>query len=378
MKEKRSVLYLKILCNYLLAAAVILFIIFVLPKALAFFWPFVVGWIIAMIANPLVHFMERKIKIVRKHGSAIVIICVLAIVISVIYLVLYVLIKQGMGFVSNFSDTYAYVTDKVQRGIEVWREKYSILPDRTRDMLDVVIENAGKIIDNFIDDISSRHYISLNLAGNVVKSMAEGLLMTVITILVSYFLTAEHNNIVKFFSEKIPGGIKEVYNLIVGNTVSALGGYLKAQLKIMCFVFIILAVGLIALGTDYALLFALVISIVDFLPVLGAGAIIWPWCIYEIITGGYIRAVVLFALYLICQAVRQFLQPKMVADSIGLSPLSTLFFMFVGYRFMGVLGMIVGIPIGMIIVSFYKSGVFDRLIKGAKIVASDFNKWRKY
>ncbi len=377
MKEKRTVLYLKILFNYLLAAAVILFVIFVLPKALAFFWPFVVGWIIAMIANPLVHFMERKIKIVRKHGSAIVIVCVLAIVISVLYLVMYVLIKQGMSFVSNFSDMYSYVSDQVQNSIDEWRQRYSILPERTRDMFDVVIDNAGKIINYFIEDISSNK-ISLDSAGNVVKSIAEGLLMTVITILVSYFFTAEHNNIVRVLSDKIPGGVKEIYNLIIGNTVSALGGYVKAQFKIMCFVFVILAVGLILLGVDYALLFALVIAVVDFLPVLGSGAIIWPWCVYEIIAGDYLMAVLLFVLYLVCQAVRQFLQPKMVADSIGLSPLSTLFFMFVGYRFMGILGMIIGIPIGMIIVSFYKSGVFDRLIKGARIIVSDVNEWRKF
>lgn len=377
MKEKRTGLYLKILFNYLLAAAIILFVIFVIPKALAFFWPFVVGWIIAMIANPLVHFMERKIKIVRKHGSAIVIICVLAIVISVLYFVVYVLIKQGVGFASNFTEMYSYVSDQVQSSIAEWRQKYSILPERTRDMFDVLIDNAGKIINYFIEDISSNK-ISLYSAGNVVKSIAEGLLMTVITILVSYFLTAEHNNIVRFFTQKMPDGVKEVYNLVVSNTVSALGGYVKAQFKIMCFVFLILAVGLIILGVDYAVLFALVIAVVDFLPVFGAGAIIWPWCIYEIIVGNYLMAVILFILYLICQAVRQFLQPKMVADSIGLSPLSTLFFMFVGYRVMGILGMIIGIPIGMIIVSFYKSGVFDRLIKGAEIIISDVNEWRKF
>ncbi len=377
MKEKRTVLYLKIFCNYLLAAAIVLFAIFVLPGALAFFWPFVVGWIIALIANPIVHFMERKVKIVRKHGSAIVIVCVLAIVISFLYLIVYVLIKQGVSFVSNFSNMYSYVTDQVQSGIDEWRMKYSILPERTREIIDMGIDNLGKIINHFIEDISSNN-ISLNSAGNVVKSMAEGLLMTVITILFSYFLTAEHNNIIKFCSEKIPSGVKKVYNMIVGNMVSALGGYVKAQFKIMCFVFIILTVGLFILKVDYAVLFALVIAFVDFLPVFGAGAIIWPWCIYEIITGNYLRAVLLFVLYLICQAVRQFLQPKMVADSIGLSPLSTLFFMFVGYRFFGILGMIIGIPIGMILVSFYKSGVFDRLIKGAKIIVSDFSEWLKF
>jgi len=160
--------------------------------------------------------------------------------------------------------------------------------------------------------------------------------------------------------------------------MSALIGYFKAQFKIMCCAFVILSIGLLLLGVDYAILFALIIAVVDFLPVLGAGAIIWPWCAYELIVGNYLNAVVLLILYVLCQALRQFLQPKMVADSVGLTPLETIFYMFVGYRIWGIIGMIIGIPIGMIISSLYKSGVFNGLIEGAKIMAGDFNEWRKF
>ena len=46
------------------------------------FMPFVIGWIIAMIANPLVRFLDEKIKIRRKAGSAIVIIAVIAVIVA--------------------------------------------------------------------------------------------------------------------------------------------------------------------------------------------------------------------------------------------------------------------------------------------------------
>lgn len=377
MKEKRYVLYLKILANYVLAVGLILFFIFLFPRLIVFFWPFLVGWLIALIANPLVHLLEKKVKIVRKHGSAIVIVLTLAIVISLLYLILYALIKQGISFAQNFPEMYDTVSATLQKFLYSFREKYSILPEHSRDVIDMVVNGAGDLINRFIRDISDAN-IMISNAGTVVKSMAEGLLMTVITILLSYFLTAEHDNIIKTVSQKMPRGIKSGYNLIMGNMMSALGGYIKAQFKIMCFVFAILLIGLLILGIDYAVLFALIIAVVDFLPVLGAGAIIWPWCVYELLTGHYVIAIVLFALYLICQAVRQFLQPKMVADSIGLTPLATIVYMFIGYRFLGVIGMIIGIPIGMIIVSFYKAGLFDRLISGARIIAADFNSWRKF
>lgn len=376
-KGHRPIIYVKIIVNYVLAALLVLALIFLVPRLLGFMWPFVVGWIIALIANPLVHLLEKKVRIVRKHGSAIVIILVLAIVISLLYLLFYVLIKQGISFANNFPDMYDSAASSIQETIESWRNKYEILPLKSREFIDMIVGKGGELLNNFAGEVTSNGF-TFSDAGNVVKNVAEGLLMTVITILLSYFLTAEHDNFVAVFREKMPIGIKSTYTLIKDSIISAVGGYFKAQFKIMCFVFIILAIGLLVMRIDYAILFALIIAFVDFLPVFGAGAIMWPWCIYEVITGDYVSAIVLFILYLVCQAVRQFLQPKMVADSIGLSPLSTLFFMFVGYRLGGVLGMIIGIPIGMILVSFNKAGLFDNLIRGAKIMIQDLNKWRKF
>ncbi len=377
MEEKKSRLYLKILANYLVAIAVILLCIFVLPKVLVFFWPFIVGWIIALIANPLVHLLEKRVKIVRKHGTAIVIILVLALVISLLYLIVYMLIKQGSSFISDFPQMYAQVADSVQGFLDSLRVKLTFLPEKSHDIAEMIGNGIGTFVNGVINRFSEGSEM-ISGAGSIVKSVVDGLLMTIITILVSYFLTSEHDNIVKRVRNMVPASIKKGYKFIMGQMMSALFGYFKAQLKIMCCVFAVLAIGLVLLGVDYALLFALIIAVVDFLPVFGAGAIIWPWCVYEIIIGNYLNAVVLFILYLLCQGLRQFLQPKMVADSVGLTPLETIFYMFVGYRFLGLIGMIVGVPVGMIITSLYKSGVFNGLIEGAKIIASDFNEWRKF
>ncbi len=377
-EKKGGIIYIKILVNYLLAISVVLIFLFFVPKAIGFMWPFVVGWIIALIANPLVHFLESKIKIARKHGTAIFIVLVLALVIGILYLLTYILIKQGVSFAKNFPEMYASLSDTVMDAVNGIREKYTILPDKTRAFIDNFVEHFGTFVNRFITDMIDHVKFSIDDGVYIVKGVAEGLLMTVITILLSYFLTAEHDNITKFCRDKMPEGIKKGYSTIYRCIVSAFGGYFKAQFKIMCVVFAILSVGLLCMRVNYALLFAFIIAFVDFLPVFGAGAVMWPWCIIEVISGRYVSAVALFILYIICQAVRQFMQPKMVGDCIGMSPLTTLFFMFVGYRMGGVMGMIIGIPVGMIILSFYREGVFENLIRGAKIAVDAFNKWRKF
>ena len=75
----------KIGLDYLLAVLTILFIVFALPKLISFLLPFVIGYIISLLANPFVRFMEKRIKIIRKHGSALIIALAIAGVIALLY-----------------------------------------------------------------------------------------------------------------------------------------------------------------------------------------------------------------------------------------------------------------------------------------------------
>ena len=89
-------------------------------------------------------------------------------------------------------------------------------------------------------------------------------------------------------------------------------------------------------------------------------------------------AIGLIVLYGVTQLVRQVIQPKIVGDTIGMNPLATLFFMFVGYKFSGVIGMIVAVPVGMILINLYQAGVFDNQIRCLKELINDFNEFRKF
>jgi predicted PurR-regulated permease PerM len=130
---------------------------------------------------------------------------------------------------------------------------------------------------------------------------------------------------------------------------------------------------------DYSALVAFGVSFLDFLPVFGMGAVLWPWMSIDIIGANYTEAILLGVLYGICQLIRQVLQPKLVSDAVEMNPLLTLIFMYIGYKLMnGIWGLILGIPIGMVIVSLFRIGAFDRLTKGIKIIVKMINDFRKY
>ena len=70
------------------------------------------------------------------------------------------------------------------------------------------------------------------------------------------------------------------------------------------------------------------------------------------------------------------IQPKIVGDSMGLPPLTTLFFLFLGYRLRGLAGMILAVPVGLIFIKFYEYGAFDSLINSVKELAREIEEIR--
>ncbi|MGB4658860.1 MAG: sporulation integral membrane protein YtvI, partial [Mobilitalea sp.] len=94
MKESKFITYIKIVTNFLVFTCGALVLFLLLPKVLQFFLPFVIGWIVAMIANPLVRFLEKKVKILRKHSSAIIILLAIAAIVGAAVLLLSVLFRE--------------------------------------------------------------------------------------------------------------------------------------------------------------------------------------------------------------------------------------------------------------------------------------------
>ena len=107
-----------------------------------------------------------------------------------------------------------------------------------------------------------------------------------------------------------------------------------------------LFVGLLLLRVPYAFLLALLIAVVDILPVLGTGTIVIPWGIITLILGNFPLGIGLLILYAIITVVRQSLEPRVVGHQIGLHPLITLISMFVGVSLFGFLGLF-GLPIAV-------------------------------
>jgi sporulation integral membrane protein YtvI len=373
MQNENRNIYLKIIISLIIYAVVILCLIYLLPKVLIFFLPFIVGWIIALIANPLVKFLEKRVKIVRKHSSAIIVIAVIAGVIFAIYGIIQFLIGQTSSLINDLPNIVVLINETLDQVGENLSGIFGILPLDLQASIDQVAGHFKEAINSFIgSERVSEATISF------ARSIGEYILGILIVFISAYFFIKDREIIIDKTKAIIPEAILEKYNMVVHYFKHAVSGYFKAQIKIMFIIIIFMFAGFQFIGTNYSLLIAIITGLIDLLPVFGTGFILWPWALVEFILGNYFDAVFLMALYTVCLLVKNVLQPKMVGDSVGLTPLVTLLFLYIGYKLGGIIGMIVAIPIGIVIVNLYRIGMFDNIIRGFKILIQDLNKYRKF
>ena len=366
--------YLKVFLNLATALLILLFCIFILPKCIWFFMPFIIGWIISSIASPVVRFFEEKLKVRRKAVSAVVIVAVLAVVVLLVYLLVAKLIKEGVGFVNELPNIWNSILAEFYEVGANLEGIYNRMPVDMQNTLD----NIGQEMGNYFSGImTSIELPSFAAVGSVAKQIPDVFLSIVICLLSAYFFVADKAYMANVAERFVPRAVRYRFDLIRRSFSKAIGGYFKAQFKIECWVYILLVIGLMILDVNYAFLVALGIAFLDFLPVFGTGTVMLPWAVIEFLCKDYRMMFGLLVIWLVGQLVRQVIQPKIVGDSIGVDAIPTLFLLYIGYRLAGMLGMILAVPIGIILMNLYEEGVFDTTRQSLQILVAGFNRFRR-
>ena len=366
--------YLKVILNLVTALAILLLCIFLVPKCIVFFMPFIVGWLISLIAAPVVRFFEEKFKVKRKAVSAIVIIAVIAVVVLAVYLIGAKLVKEGIGFINEVPKLWEIVLDEFNQVGKSLEVLYVKLPGDVQDKIQKITSEMGTYFEGIIGNISAPTFEAV---GNVAKQIPDIIMAVIICLLSAYFFVADKGYMVQVAEKYVPASIRYNFELIKRSFRKAIGGYFKAQFKIECWIYLLLVIGLLILNVKYALLVGLGIAFLDFLPVFGTGTVKIPWAVIAFLGKDYRMTFGLVIIWLVGQLVRQIIQPKIVGDSIGVDAIPTLFLLYIGYKIGGVVGMIFAVPIGIIIANLYEEGVFETTRQSVKILVAGFNRFRR-
>ncbi|RHT95305.1 sporulation integral membrane protein YtvI [Clostridium sp. AM27-28] len=349
-------------------------VIFLGPRLLRFFMPFVVGWILALLANPLVRFLERRVKLVRRHGSMLIIIAALAIVIGLFYGAGLLVYREMGSFLADAPEIYQSVIAEIGDALQNGRKLAEYFPQNLQPPLLAFSDNLDGLFGKLVSRAAEP---TVQIAGHVAKSIPNLLVNMVIIILSSYLFLADRESIMRWLKEHLPAFVFRYIEYMKRDAKGLIGGYFLAQFRIMCVVALILAAGFLVLGVRYGVLLAFLTAILDFLPIFGTGTVLFPWAVVKLFAGEYAYATGLILLYILTQVVRQIIQPKIVGESMGLPPLMTLFLLYLGFKLRGLTGMILAVPVGLVFINFYKYGAFDSMIRNFRMLMEAIQKFRR-
>ncbi|HPU45115.1 MAG TPA: sporulation integral membrane protein YtvI [Thermoclostridium sp.] len=327
--------------------------VFVLFKIGRYFIPFIIAFVFSSLIEPVVKFIETKLRISRKIGSVFSILVVLGAILTVLGLLIARLVKEIINVYNSLNLTFDGIAAFIDRIIEEASNLFLKLPTQVSDGITNAINNISSNLENLLKPV-------VDLATGTVKfafSLPQALIFLLVTILATYFMSSDKERIVNFLDSQIPSEWLRNTRNVLNNVFAALFGWLRAQLILMSVTFSEVLIGFLIIGIQNALLLALIIALVDALPILGTGSILVPRAFIDLVFLGNTReGLSLALLWLITLFVRRLIEPKVVGNQIGIHPLFTLFGMYLGLQFIGVFGLFLG-PICVVIIKHTLEGI---------------------
>lgn len=357
MEGELKINYKKLL-KFSVVMIVILISVLISVKLALFFLPFVIAYIVSKIIKKPVDFLARKFKMPRILAVIFSMIGFIGIVGAICYFFVAAVIREVIALSSqtNYIFPMLYNNISIQVGrFTFFYQNLELSPELIAGIQDTVLN----IFNTLLTTVSGFINSAGNWAVNLVVNLPNVLIYIIITLLATFFITYDHKFILDSLEKHLPlKWLVKVQDILDG-LFSALGGYLKAQGILITITYCELLIGLSIFKIDYALILALVIAIIDALPILGTGTVLIPWGIISLIMGNYPLGFGILGLYLFILIVRQLIEPKIVGTQIGVYPLLTLIAMYTGVKLIGVFGVIVG-PVVLIILKNVFAGIYSR------------------
>ena len=350
----------------------------VLVTALAFFYtakvtyPFIIAFAIAYLINPMVNTFQVKAKFPRALAVIVTLFSIFSIFAGLITL-LVAEIVSGANYLSN--NLPNQLNTLIQAGENLF--VLSIMPYFERittlfsslgsNQQTTILENIQNIGTNLATTIGNFLQEILQKIPKIIAWFPNAATVLIFSILATFFISNDWHRIQVLGSQLIPLKVKTSIGTVLLDLKKAFFGLLKAQFTLISITTVIVLIGLLVLRVEYAITIALLTGLLDLLPYLGSGTVFVPWIIYETMTGNISLAIGLSILYIIVIVQRQLMEPKVLSSNIGIDPLATLIALFVGYKLIGILGLVVGPVVLVIITTLHKSNVFTDIwiyIKG--------------
>lgn len=331
-----------------------------LKYALAYFLPFIIAILVTLLMEPVVNFFQKRVRLSRG--------------ISVALVMGLILIIFGVFIVAGVSRIYLEL-EKLSHNLpsyQVMFERYQWLLNQNGELKNLMTrwhlspgqqEVVNKVFEDLYGFFTNNFKAIIGELLGLIARLPSVVTILIISFIATFFISRDRRMLGDFFWQIIPKEIRPKMMTVKNEIFHGAVGFIRAQLILISITTIIAIIGMEILSSDYALIIGFTSGLLDLIPVIGPALIFIPWAIYSIISGQVYYGLGLLIVYGIMSVVRQLAEVKIVGQSIGVHPLSTMVAMYVGVKALGVIGFFLGPALVIVIKALISSGIILSGIK---------------
>lgn len=318
------------------------------------FLPFLIAFLFAALFHTPIKILHQRTGISKRLLGAFTVLLAVGVFSFIVFLTVGRLINEVEQFAAAVSENSERYIGEFFSFVDSIAEKIPFVEAMGGSLSETVAASVRNMISSWASRLPE-------IIAGFIGMLPEILLFTVILIMASYYFCIDYEEITKRIISLLP----EKGRAFVFKTKKRLAetgiSYLKASLVLMLITYVELLVGFLMLDVRYAFTLALIVAAVDMLPILGVGTALLPWALFSWFTGDSYTAVGLLIINITVTVVRRFIEPRIISSGIGLSPLTTLFAMYIGFRLFGLTGLFFSPLIAILVLLFLPENISSRL-----------------
>ncbi len=307
---------------------------FILPISV----PLIAAFVTALLLDPAVKLLQNKFKQTR-NLSVIIIFLLFMLFIGISgYFLTTKVITVGINIAQNAP---LYVNDITR----AWYKIEGQIDDATQDLPKQFVDEITQQVDDFLAGVRESITDSVNIENvkQIVTKIPNYLVSLLVYLIALFLLMIELPKLKERAFSHMSERTAEKVQFLVSRLSFVVFGFLKAQFLVSVLIFIASLIGLLLIvSPELAIVMAVIIWVIDFIPIIGSIVILGPWALYLLLTGQIAIGTNIAILAVVLLIIRRTVEPKVMGSHIGLSPLFTLIAMYLGLKLFGVIGFIIG------------------------------------
>ncbi|PAV31622.1 AI-2E family transporter [Virgibacillus profundi] len=245
------------------------------------------------------------------------------------------IIEQAKGFVNTFPN----YLEQFITGMDGWLKGSFLAP-----YYESLMDKNGEFLDSLVSDTSQLLSDTINNLTNIVSTVANVTISLITFPFVLFYLLKDGDRLPKAVLKILPPKMRTETKKVFDRIDLQLKSYIQGQIMVSFCIGIMMYIGFLIIGMDYALILAAIASVTSIVPYLGPTIAITPALIIAIVTSPFmvIKLVIVWTIVQLSEG--KFISPQIFGKSLHVHPVTIIFVLLTAGHLFGVFGVILGIP----------------------------------